>query len=69
MKKIIILIPVYNDWESLKRLIYEINENIKDYKNIEFECLIVNDSSTIVQPEFIKPNHIKSFKILNMKKK
>ena len=68
MKKIIILIPVYNDWESLKRLIYEINENIKDYKNIEFECLIVNDSSTIVQPEFIKPNNIKSFKILNMKK-
>ena len=68
MKKIIILIPVYNDWESLKRLVYEINENIKDYKNIEFECLIVNDSSTIVQPEFIKPNNIKSFKILNMKK-
>jgi polyisoprenyl-phosphate glycosyltransferase len=68
VKKIIILIPVYNDWESLKRLVYEINENIKDYKNIEFECLIVNDSSTIVQPEFIKPNNIKSFKILNMKK-
>ena len=29
MKKIIILIPVYNDWESLKKLIEEINENIK----------------------------------------
>ena len=26
MKKIIILIPVFNDWESLKRLIKEINE-------------------------------------------
>ena len=29
MKKIIILIPVYNDWESLNKLIKEINENIK----------------------------------------
>jgi hypothetical protein len=31
MKKIIILIPVFNDWESLKKLINEINENIKDF--------------------------------------
>ena len=39
MKKIIILIPVFNDWESLIKLINEINENIKDYKNINFECI------------------------------
>ena len=36
MKKIIILIPVFNDWESLAKLINEINENIKDYKNIQY---------------------------------
>ena len=53
MKKIIILIPVFNDWESLIKLINEINENIKDYKNINFECLVVNDASTINQPELI----------------
>jgi hypothetical protein len=29
MRKIIILIPVFNDWESLIKLINEINENIK----------------------------------------
>ena len=29
MKKIIILIPVFNDWESLKKLIEEINEILK----------------------------------------
>ena len=34
MKKIIILIPVFNDWESLIKLINEINENIKDYTNM-----------------------------------
>jgi hypothetical protein len=67
MKKIIFLIPVFNDWESLKKLIYEINENIKDYNNIDFECLIVNDSSTITRPELNKPKNIKSLKILNMK--
>jgi polyisoprenyl-phosphate glycosyltransferase len=67
MKKIIILIPVFNDWESLIKLINEINENINHYKNIDFEFLIVNDASTINKPEFIKPNNIKSFQILNMR--
>jgi len=68
MKKVIILIPVFNDWDSLKKLIEEINENIKDFKDINFECLIVNDASTVDRPKLIKPNHIKSFEILNMKK-
>ena len=36
MKKIIILIPVFNDWESLMKLLKEIDENIKDIKNISF---------------------------------
>ena len=67
MKKIIILIPVYNDWDSLKKLIKEINDIIKDFNDINFECLIVNDSSTIQIPEIIKPNKIKSMEILNMK--
>ncbi len=67
MKKIIILIPVFNDWESLKKLINEINESIKDFENIDFECLIVNDASTDNKPEFKKPNRIKMLEILNMK--
>ena len=67
MKKIIILIPVFNDWESLTKLIKEISENIKDYKNIHFECLIINDASTISQPKFSKPKNIKLLHILNMK--
>jgi polyisoprenyl-phosphate glycosyltransferase len=67
MKKIIILIPVFNDWESLAKLINEINEIIKDYKNINFECLIVNDSSTIDQPKLIKPKNLQFLRILNMK--
>ena len=67
MKKIIILIPVFNDWESLEKLIIEINENIKELKKINIECLLINDSSTINQPKLLKPNFIKSIQILNMK--
>ena len=68
MKKIIILIPVFNDWESLIKLIKEINESIKDYNGVHFECLVVNDASTVNQPNIVKPNNIKSLQILNMKK-
>ena len=67
MKKIIILIPVFNDWESLKRLLSEINENIKSFSEINFECLIVNDASTIQPPELKKPSNFCSVEILNMK--
>jgi hypothetical protein len=67
MRKIIILIPVYNDWESLKKLIDEINENIKVFKNTSFECLIVNDASTIETPDIAKPSKFISIKILNMR--
>ena len=67
MKKIIILIPVFNDWKSLKKLIEEINENIKSFQNIHFECLIINDASTINEHELTNPSHIKSLEILNMK--
>ena len=67
MKKTIILIPVFNDWDSLKKLIEEINENIKGFEDINFECLVVNDASTIDQPKLTRPNNIKSFEILNMK--
>ena len=67
MKKILILIPVFNDWESFKKLIVEINENISNYNEIRFECLVVNDSSTTDQPNLIRPSNIKSLEILNMK--
>ena len=67
MKKILILIPVFNDWESLKKLIVEINENVSNFREIQFECLIVNDASTIDQPKLTRPRNIKSLEILNMR--
>ena len=67
MIKIIILIPVFNDWESLEKLIVEINENVKELKKINIECVVINDSSSIKQPKLFKPKFIKSIQILNMK--
>ena len=67
IKKIVILIPVFNDWESLKKLLSEVNENVTNFQGIHFECLVVNDSSTIDQPNLTRPSNIKSLEILNMK--
>ena len=67
MKKIIILIPVFNDWESLNKLIIKINENIKSFSEINFECLIINDASTTQPPELRRPSNFWSMELLNMK--
>ena len=68
MKKIIILIPIYNDWESLNKLLNEINEIIKEIKNFEFSCIVINDFSIVKMPNIKKPSNIKFLNIINMKK-
>ena len=67
MKKIIILIPIFNDWESLAKLIKDIGFQIKDLKNDKFKFVILNDGSTNSQPKIDKPDNVLSIKILNMK--
>ena len=67
MKKFKILIPVYNDWESLIKLLDEINKVIGEIKNAEFDCMVVNDASSINLPNIKVPQHIKKIEIFNMK--
>ena len=67
MKKIIILIPVFNDWKSLAKLLNDISNTIKNIDNFEFNCIVINDSSTIEKTQILKPLKIKSLKIINMK--
>ena len=52
MKKTKILIPVYNDWESVFKLLEEINKGLDGWgSNIaEVSVLIVNDGSTEARP-------------------
>ena len=68
MKKVIILIPVFNDWESLNKLLIDINNTILNIENFEFNCIVANDCSTIEEPKILKPSKIKSLSIINMKK-
>ena len=68
MKKFTILIPVYNDWESLKKLLSNINDIIKNMSDVEFNCIIINDSSTTNRSEIKIPSNIKSVKIIHMNK-
>ncbi len=68
MKKIIILMPVYNDWESLVKLLEEINSVINNIKSYQFKCIVVNDCSSVEKPKISKPKNFNSLKIINMKK-
>ena len=67
MKKIKILIPVYNDWESVFKLLENINSEISTLSH-EFSVIIVNDSSTEKRPEkLLNLDNLKSIQILNIK--
>tara|TARA_Y100000590_G_C15674656_1_gene997518 strand:- start:1071 stop:1940 length:870 start_codon:yes stop_codon:yes gene_type:complete len=65
--KIIILIPVYNDWKSASKLLEEINSNIVGLKCL-FSVIFVNDAST-EQQSIYSPNleNIHSVQIINIK--
>ena len=67
MKKFVILIPIYNDWKSLFKLLENIDLQVTDW-DAEVSVLIVNDASTEEKPKTeIKFKKLKSIKIINMK--
>jgi len=45
VKNIIILTPVYNDWESFTKLIIEIDKVVSNFKNMSFKLIAINDGS------------------------
>jgi hypothetical protein len=65
--KIKILIPIYNDWQSVFKLLENIDSEIKGLED-EASVIIVNDASTEQKPEInINLNNIKSVQVINMK--
>ena len=65
--KYIILVPIYNDRESLKLLIKNINQEIKEL-NSEISLVIINDgSSQQIIDEYPDIENINFIEILNMK--
>ena len=65
--KIKILIPVYNDWQSVSKLLENINSVISSLSH-EFSVIIVNDASTETRSEITANlENLKSIQIINMK--
>jgi len=67
MNKIKILIPVYNDWQSVSKLIENINSEVS---TLDAECsvIIINDASTEDRPEpLVNLDNLKSLQIINMR--
>ena len=65
--KIILLIPIYNDRESLKKLIENINYEVKDL-NSEISVIVINDaSSQQIIDTYQNLENFLSFEIINMK--
>jgi len=67
MKKYIILIPIYNDRESLTKLIEDINFEVKDLTS-QISIIVVNDaSSQQVTDNYLNTENINTIEIINMK--
>ena len=67
MKKYVILIPVYNDRESLTKLIEDVNFEVKGL-NFEISIVIINDaSSQQIVDEYPNTENVNSIEIINMK--
>ncbi len=65
--KIIILVPIYNDWQSVSKLLEEINSNIAGLQS-QFSIIIINDASTDQQSiNALNTENLHSIKIINMK--
>ena len=65
--KIKILIPIYNDWQSVFKLLENIDSEIAGL-DVEVSVLIVNDASTEQRPEInFNLNNLKSVQVINMK--
>ncbi len=65
--KIKLLIPIYNDWQSVFKLLENIDTVVKDL-NDEISAIIVNDASAEERPEFhFSLNNLKSINVINMK--
>jgi hypothetical protein len=67
MKKFIILIPVYNDWKSVFKLLENIDIQVSKF-GADVSILIINDASTNQRPILnLDLKNIKSIKVINMK--
>ncbi len=67
MKKIVVLIPIYNDWKSLSKLLEEISSQMQSI-DCQISVIVINDSSTEKQSIYASNiENLLNIKILNMR--
>ena len=67
MKKFIILIPIYNDWKSVFKLLENIDLQIAEW-DVDVCVLIINDASMDERlTTKLSFKNIKSVRVVNMK--
>jgi len=65
--KIIILVPIYNDWQSASKLLEEINSNIAALE-CQFSVIIINDASSDQHSiNALDLENLQSIKVINMR--
>jgi hypothetical protein len=68
--QVIILTPIYNDWKSFERLVFDLDYQVTqldELKNIQFSILGINDASTIsIEKEFLDWNKLKRINQIEM---
>jgi glycosyltransferase involved in cell wall biosynthesis len=69
-KEIVILTPVYNDWQSFLQLASEIDKYAQDLKDIGIRIIAVDDGSTLIaafkKEELSMCSHIQEINILHL---
>lgn len=67
MKKVYIILPTYNDWKSLNKVLKILNYSLKGQKK-EIYIIVVNDGSSSKYEKTEKYRNFKRVIILNLKK-
>ena len=64
-----IVIPLFNDWKSLDKLLVKLDKYLKDIKNIKTEVLVINDnSSEKTDLKKRRYRNIKNIKVISLNK-
>tara|TARA_B100000401_G_scaffold416596_1_gene339045 strand:- start:585 stop:1466 length:882 start_codon:yes stop_codon:yes gene_type:complete len=68
MMHITLILPIFNDWQSLKILLKQIEIVVKETK-YKFSVLLINDNSSLENNDQLNQNHFfKEVRIINLKK-
>ena len=69
MRRVAVVTPVYNDWDSLQKLIPDIDKELISYP-LEISIVVVNDGSSMPMPELflrdLSLKQVKSVEVLDL---